>query len=172
MNKFKTIVADPPWPFSDSLPGKEGWRGASKHYKLLSVADIEDFELPPIANDAWLFLWRVSSMQREALSVCRAWGFMPYGEMIWDKRTATGKQHFGMGRLVRASHESVLIGRRGKPKVLSLSTRSLFAAPVGVHSEKPDEFYRIIEQLVPGPRVDIFARKERKGWTVIGDEIG
>ena len=44
-------------------------------------------------------------------------------------------------------------------------------APVTEHSEKPDEVYRRIERLYPAPRLELFARKPREGWTVWGDEV-
>jgi hypothetical protein len=44
-------------------------------------------------------------------------------------------------------------------------------APVGEHSEKPDEVYRRIERLFPGPYLELFARKPRAHWTTWGDEI-
>jgi N6-adenosine-specific RNA methylase IME4 len=44
-------------------------------------------------------------------------------------------------------------------------------APVGAHSEKPDEVYRRIERLYGGPRLELFARKPRDGWTTWGDEL-
>ena len=39
------------------------------------------------------------------------------------------------------------------------------------HSEKPDETYRRIEHLYPGPYLELFARKPREGWTTWGDEL-
>ena len=41
----------------------------------------------------------------------------------------------------------------------------------GQHSAKPDEFYRLVEQMSPEPRLDIFARKRRYGWDCYGDEV-
>lgn len=166
---FRVVAADPPWPFRDKLPGKG--RGAAKHYDLLPMADLATFKLPRIADDAVLFLWRMASMQHEAIDLCVAWGFRPYGEIVWVKETATGKPHFGMGRLTRSSHESVLIGVRGKPTRLSASVRDVFSAPVGRHSEKPDRFYELVEELVPGPYVELFARSRRRGWTTYGLEV-
>lgn len=174
MQRFRVVVADPGWPFKDKLPGKG--RGAVKHYDLMTLQDILDFKVrgkpvfDNVADDALLFLWRVSSMPVEALQVCRAWGFEPYGEMVWDKRTVNGKQHFGMGRIVRNAHESLLIGRRGKPFIKSRSVRSLFSAPVGEHSSKPDEFFAMVRELSGGPYLELFARGDRKGWTTMGDE--
>lgn len=167
--RFATILADPPWRFSDRLPGKK--RGAAKNYDVMFTGDIETFPLPPLADDCYLFLWRVSAMVEEAYRVVRAWGFVPKSEIVWRKRTSTGRRWFGMGRHVRAEHETCIIAVRGKPKRLNASTRSVFSAPVGIHSAKPDRAYEIIEALAPGPRVELFARRRREGWTQFGKEL-
>lgn len=168
---YRTIYADPPWPFRDRLPGPK--RGASKHYACMSIPEICTFELPPIAKNAWLFLWRVGSMQREALAVARAWGFDdPTSEFTWVKMTKDGSRpRKGMGRTVRNAHEVCLICRRGKPKRLSASVPSVVLAPRAAHSAKPEEVARLIERLAPGPRVELFARRRREGWTTLGLEL-
>ena len=166
---FKTLVADPPWSFEDALPGAT--RGAAKNYRTLRVEDICRFQLPEMTEDAHLFLWRVASMQEEAFKVIRAWDFVPKAEIVWLKQTSKGHRHFGMGRQVRMEHEVCLIATRGKPKVRSRSIRSTFAAPVGRHSEKPDAFYDLVEHLVEGPYIELFARRPRTGWTCLGDEL-
>jgi len=132
---------------------------------------IREFPLPDLADDAVLFLWRVASMQEEALSVIRAWGFTPKTEMVWIKKTARWKRWFGMGRIVRAEHETVLIATRGRPTVRTRVVRSTFEAKAGRHSAKPEEFYAIVEQLYAGPYVELFARRQRPGWTCEGDEV-
>lgn len=165
---FRVITADPPWRFGDKLPGKG--RGAEKHYQTMSIAELVDLPLPATADDAWLFMWRVSAMGAEAYELMYAWGFQPKTEIVWEKLTKTGKAHFGMGRYVRASHETCIIGVRGKPKPLSRSVRSRFAAPIGRHSEKPEAFYDLVEQLSDGPYVELFARRQRPGWTCLGNE--
>lgn len=169
MNKFRTIIADPPWRFGDSLPGRG--RGALSHYKLMKVDQIARHMLPGLYDDSRLFLWRVASMQEEALFVMKAWGFTLKSEIVWNKITKNGKKHFGMGRQVRASHEVCLIGVRGRPETLSKSVRSTFEAKVGVHSKKPDEFYSIVKELSPSPIVELFARRGYPGITVMGDEV-
>lgn len=170
MNEFRCIVADPPWKFGDSLPGPG--RGAAKHYDVMSTAAICTLALPPIADDAHLFLWRVASMQQDALDVAFHWGFTVKSELVWLKRTSKGNRWFGMGRHVRAEHETCLICTRGKGAgVLDRSIRSTFEAMAGAHSAKPDAFFDIVERLVPGPRLELFARRERAGWTTIGNQL-
>lgn len=167
------LCADPPWQFNDKLPG-DGIRGAEKHYRTLSADDLCDwFVLPPLADDCALFLWRVSAMVEEAYRVVRAWGFVPKTEVVWRKQTVNGKRHFGMGRIVRAEHETCIVAVRGRPVVLSKSVRSVFDAPVGKHSEKPEAFYTGVVEPLFGDvtRVELFARRRREGWWCYGDEL-
>ena len=137
----------------------------------LSVPELCAFPLPPLADDCTLFLWRVASMQQEALDVMAAWGFTLKTEIVWLKRTTTGKRWFGMGRTVRAEHETCLVGTRGRPVTRRKNIRSTFEAVVGQHSEKPAMFYDLVEALRDGPYVELFARRRRAGWTSLGDQV-
>lgn len=165
------LEADCPWLFGDPLPGPK--RGATSHYRCMTLAEICTFSLPPIADDAWLFLWRVGSMQHEALAVVRAWGFdPPTSEIVWVKTDETGRKlRIGMGRSVRNCHEVALVCKRGKPRRLAADVPSVLFAPRGAHSAKPDAFYDAVERLAPGPYVSLFARRRRRGWTCYGDEV-
>lgn len=163
------LVADPPWSFSDRLPGPG--RGAAKHYRCMSVDALCRFPLPPLQRDCYLFMWRVAAMAEEAYRVVRAWGFTPKAELIWIKKTKTGRRHFGLGRHVRAEHEACIIAVRNKPRPLCATIRSTFEAPVASHSEKPDAFYAIVEQFAAPPYTELFARRRRPGWQCYGDEL-
>lgn len=191
--KYRVLCADPPWQFGDKLPGPG--RGAEKHYKVLDPEGIRRFPLPPLEDDALLFLWRVSSQQEEALSVMRAWGFVPKSEITWVKLRngihdplAAGVERilqqrrvgsindclaFGMGRYVRLCHEVCLIGARGRATSLiqDKAVRSVFFAPRGEHSSKPAVMYELIERLSQGPYAELFAREKRPGWDQWGDEL-
>lgn len=180
---FNIVAADPAWLFSDALPGAK--RGASSNYQCLTVDELCRLELPPIADDALLFLWRVSAMVPAAYRVVHAWGFVDKSELVWRKLTKKGKRWFGMGRYVRAEHETCIIAARGRFAVdTAVMPRSVFDAPEDDepsvfeavchgHSKKPDEFYAIAERI-GGPdarRLELFARAERTGWTCIGDQV-
>lgn len=192
MVPYGVITADCPWPFRDKLPGPG--RGAAKHYRIpgkprevMTWLRKGEF-LPPIADDALLFFWRVGSMQQEAINIMRSWGFSePKSEIVWVKvgKRKAGKHpaeghrlileealHIGMGHYVRNSHEICLIGRRGKGGIPpALRERSVIFAPVGAHSEKPEAFYRLVERMTPGARrIDLFARKAHEGFEAWGDE--
>jgi N6-adenosine-specific RNA methylase IME4 len=166
------IVADPAWQFRDRLPGNG--RGASKHYACMDTDGIVDYMRARIcpSGDAVLFLWRVAAMQLEALSVADDCGFRVKSELVWLKQTKTGKPAFGMGHYVRGSHETCLICVRGSALPATRSQRSTFSAPVGVHSEKPGAFYRIVEEMYPhSRRIELFSRRHRSGWECHGLEV-
>lgn len=173
----RVLIADPPWKFRDRLPGKK--RGAVKHYKCMTVSEIMRHPLPPLHVDAVLFLWRVSSMVEEAYQVARAWDFTPKSEIVWNKTTDDTNETdaIGMGHIVRGAHETCIVATRGKAlERASKGERTSFRAPVGEHSEKPEEFYRIVEriyplELWPEAHAEIFARRRRKGWIQFGDEL-
>mgnify|MGYP001598581440 CR=1 FL=1 len=160
---FRTIVADPPWPMTH--------RDGNSHYPLMSMEDIKGFQLPPIDTDCRLFLWRLTTNQRWAIDLLDAWGFRLRSEIVWIKMRKNGNPQFGMGSSVRSSHETCLIAERGKPPILSHSIRSVLMAQVGIHSQKPEEFYGLVEKLSPGPYLELFARKHRVGWTCLGNEL-
>ncbi len=168
---FQVVVADPPWLFGDRLPGPK--RGASKHYGCLAVDELKAFELPPIADDALLFLWKVAAMSEEAYAVIRAWGFVPKSELVWLKRTVGGRRHMGMGHYVRAEHETCVIASRGKgiQLIANRSTRSVFEGQMGRHSEKPRAFYELVRELTTGDRCELFARRRHPGFEPFGNQV-
>ena len=43
--------------------------------------------------------------------------------------------------------------------------------PRGKHSAKPEAFQDIVEQVSPGPYLELFARRKRMGWSAWGNEV-
>lgn len=169
----RVIVADPPWEHRDRL----GKRGAAANYATLGADELDRFldDRPgiKIADKAILFLWKLSSMPLDAYRVMQAWGFEEKSEIAWVKTLSDGRRlSFGMGRYVRNCHEVAIIATRGgRFPVASHSIRSVFEAPIGEHSEKPEAFFRLVEELAEGPYLELFARRRRLGWTCLGDEL-
>jgi N6-adenosine-specific RNA methylase IME4 len=93
---------------------------------------------------------------------------------VWHKlRKDGGSDGRGVGFYFRNVTELVLFGVRGKnartlgpgrTQVNYLGTRKR------EHSRKPDELYNIIEACSLGPRIELFARGARSGWTVWGNQ--
>jgi len=185
----RVLLADPPWAFGDKLPG--GGRGAEKHYKTMPIEEIKKFPLPPLADNAVLFLWRVEALEEKAETSCyeiaRAWGFVPKSKITWVKSVGDGetveggrrrfKVKMGMGHYTRRATEDCIIAIRSsaKPSACHPEVHDVldwFDAPIAEHSAKPDRLYEIIERMYPGgPYTELFARRRRAGWQQLGDEL-
>ena len=138
----------------------------------MTLADIKALPVANIAaRDSALFLWVIDTHLEQALELGRAWGFA-YKTVgfVWAKTTQTGSWDFSLGYWTRKGAEVCLMFTRGKPQRLSASVRQLIVAARREHSRKPDEAYGAIEALLPGPYVELFARHQRPGWVVWGDQ--
>lgn len=67
--------------------------------------------------------------------------------------------------------EHCLLAVRGKPIWRADNWSTVLTASRRAHSQKPEEFYRMVEQLCPGSKVELFCRDARPGWAVHGDEV-
>jgi len=177
------ICPDFPWEFKAwSRKGKQ--RSAERYYETWPLERIKAFA--PIigrlaAPDCALLLWTVWSQLPGALEVITACGF-EYKNcgFVWVKTTKNAEVitldgdglHNGTSLSgTQGNTEICLLATRGSLLRLSMAVPQVIIAPVGEHSEKPDEVYRRIERLYGGPYLELFARKPRDGWTVWGNEV-
>jgi N6-adenosine-specific RNA methylase IME4 len=65
------------------------------------------------------------------------------------------------------------LATRGKGyKRQSMAIEQVVFAPLREHSRKPDEVVHRIDRLVGDiPRIELFARERRPGWSAWGDEV-
>jgi N6-adenosine-specific RNA methylase IME4 len=105
-------------------------------------------------------------MLNGAREVLDAWGFTPITILTW------GKEHFGCGSLLRGQTEHCVLAIRGKPTFELTNQSTLLLAPTRAHSQKPVEFYDLVESLCPAPRyADLFSRyRHSDKWDCHGDE--
>lgn len=173
--RFASILADPPWQFANRT-GKV----APEHRRLsrYGTLDLDAIRALPVAMlaapVAHLYLWVPNALLPEGLRVMHAWGFAYKSNLIWHKIRKDGKSDGrGVGFYFRNVTEVVLFGVRGSnARTLAAGRRqvNLLASRKREHSRKPDELYPIIEACSPAPRIELFARGARPGWTVWGDE--
>lgn len=171
--RFSVIYADPPWEFK-VYSGKGKQRSAERHYDTTGLDDIAALPVEALAApDCALFLWAVMPELPGALEIIKAWGFTyKTAGFTWAKQNRSGDGWFtGMGYWTRANAELCLLATRGSPQRLAMDVPQLIVAPVREHSRKPDEAPPRIERLLAGPYLELFARGERPGWTVWGNEI-
>ena len=175
MQKYKTVLADPPWQFVNRTGKIAPEHRRLNRYGTMTLADICALPVSKIVQDtAHLYLWVPNALLPDGLEVLKAWGFNYKSNIIWHKiRKDKGSDGRGVGFYFRNVTEILLFGVRGKnartlqpgrTQVNYLGTRKR------EHSRKPDEQYPLIEGCSPGPRLEMFARGARPGWTVWGNQ--
>lgn len=179
-NHFGAIYADPPWGFQTwSGPEKKvASRGTVAPYQTM---EIEDMAMLPVADlaapDCCLFMWIVWPTMPEALGLIESWGFK-YKTCAFTWLKADQYRLFaleedvrmGLGYWTRSNSEVCLLATRGKPKRRDNTVRQGIIEPIRQHSRKPDCVPSRIERLVAGPYLELFARTQRPGWTVWGNQ--
>ena len=81
-----------------------------------------------------------------------------------------GQLQVGLGHWYRHTHELVIFAVRGRAAAPRHDLLSTFLAPRGRHSAKPGRLHELAEAMSPSPRLELFARKNREGWTCWGDQ--
>lgn len=165
---FDVITIDPPWDYSEfgGFSSKdydsEGNRG-TVDYPTMKVEELKNMNLPTKDNCV-LYLWTTHMFLRSSFSLLDAWGFEYKATIVWDK------DKIGMGRNIRMQCEFVLLATKGKPILEGASVRDIIREPRREHSRKPEAFYKLVETMTYGRRLDYFAREKRKNWEVYGAE--
>ena len=188
---FAAISIDPPWHFrARTALQMSSWtsrRDAEKHYQVMDIDDIAALPVGELAApDAHLFLWITGPIIVEGkhVALLKAWGFRPSAiAFTWIKLkksfdagqlrilpSAESDLHVGLGLTTRKNAEFCILARRGNAKRDSKKVREVIMSPVREHSRKPDEAYARIQEYCCGPYLELFARTERPGWTVWGNE--
>lgn len=173
--RFSTILADPPWRFTNRTGKMAPEHKRLSRYGTLTLPEIESLPVgETAAATAHLYLWVPNALLADGLSVMSAWGFTYKSNLIWHKvRKDGGSDGRGVGFYFRNVTEMVLFGVRGKnARTLAPGRRqvNLIASRKREHSRKPDELYPIVEACSPGPYLELFARGTRSGWHSWGDQ--
>lgn len=179
--RYATIVADPPWPIPEA--NRRAGNGRSPNgratalpYPLMSLDEIAALPVSDLAlPNAHLYLWVTPDFNRRGVGVriAEAWGFRVVSEIIWEKLDP------GMGAFPRSCHEPILICSRGKLPFATKNVRSVqrwSRRGFGPHSKmphsvKPSAFFDLVEQTSPAPRLELFSRRRRLGWDVMGFDV-
>ena len=173
--RFRTILADPPWRFVNRT-GKV----APEHRRLARYGTMPTQEICdlPIANfaepTAHLYMWVPNALLPEGLKVMQSWGFQYKSNIVWHKiRKDGGSDGRGVGFYFRNVTELLLFGVRGKNARTEQPGRSqvnYMSSRKREHSRKPDEQYELIESCSKGPYLELFARGTRPGWSYWGNQ--
>jgi len=188
VNKYSTIVADPPWQVSAGRSiGRYEMRGGKQlfgvtdnaarklAYPHMTVSQIIAMPVQDITEDAaHLYLWTINKYLRDAFDVAEAWGFKFSTLLTWAKNPmggGLGGDAFGL------STEFCLFCRRGslaaKERIGTtwFNWKRRYRNGYPNHSAKPREFIELVERVSSGPYVELFARERRTGWHCWGNEV-
>ena len=167
--QFQVVYADPPWKFTNQKTGGSHTSGAAQKYPTMDLGAIQALPVGPIATSrAVLALWVPTRLKfSHGYPTAIAWGFPDYQTTAyWDK------QRLGLGFWLRNMVEELLFFTRGDVAPFRCQDGNIKGIPPGEHSEKPDEFRRLVEnatrQFNRRRCVELFARKAVSGWTSAG----
>jgi N6-adenosine-specific RNA methylase IME4 len=177
MKRYGVIIADPAWSYD--RPGVTAG-GVGHEYQTMTVDEIAALPVPALAaKDCILLLWGTWPRLPDAVAVLRGWGFSHVSGFPWVKIAGEPsvdlwgqldiKPRWGIGYWVRGCSEFVLIGRRGNVSPPAGDVVGLLSENFG-HSRKPDSLHEYAE-LLPGPYLEMFARRPRAGWDVWGNQV-
>jgi len=169
--KFRIILADCPWDYGQ--PGLRRYGHAAYHYPTMPIEELCALKVGEIAmGDSVLFLWVTSPMLEKSFKVIAAWGFLYKESFVWDKvKHVCGHYH-------SVRHELLLICTRGActPDVGKRFGSVQVIERTG-HSEKPERFREIIDELYQPrrdgrvDRIELFARRPPPpNWEAWGNE--
>lgn len=185
---FRTVVADPPWPYAtpgggplqpspthrpNSWNSEKAGSGSVKRYGAMTLDELKALRIPS-AKDAHLYLWTTNAFMVQAHELAEAWGFRPVTICTWTKTHHKDPSRVSMktGYYFRGATEHFLFCVKG-----SLKLRAKEGLPTGYlwsrtpHSVKPEAFYDLVEKASPGPYLELFARRNRMNWSAWGNEV-
>ena len=173
--KYKTIYADPPWQFQNRTGKVAPEHKRLRRYHTMRLDEIKKLPVSEITEErSHLYLWVPNALLPEGLEVMKAWGFEYKTNIIWEKVRKDGMPDGrGVGFYFRNVTEMLLFGVKGdKNRTLDAgrSQVNLVRAMKREHSRKPDELIPLIESCSSAPFLELFARGNRKGWDMWGDQ--
>lgn len=164
--QYRTLIIDPPWPVEKILRDERP-NQFEFDYPTMELSEIKDLPIGKMAmsDGCHIYLWATQKYLPYAFELFQSWGVDYQCLMTWVKNV--GFTPFSW----MYSTEHCLFGRIGTLSLLKLGKRLDFSAPVREHSRKPDEFYELVREVSPEPRLDWFSREPKQGFEQYGNEI-
>lgn len=179
--RYRIILADPPWFFQSRSTWNKTRFGGGVNGQYNVMTDRQLLELGPLIKEisdehCALFIWHVPSRSPAATEeIMRAWGFKYSTKAFtWVKLTTDGTGAIiNPGYTTAANTEDVFVGyTKPFPPERKLLSQVVFTNGRMEHSRKPDEIQDRIDLMYPGlPKLELFARRQRPGWTCTGLQL-
>ncbi|MBS0647369.1 MAG: S-adenosylmethionine-binding protein [Verrucomicrobia bacterium] len=185
--KYSCIYADPPWQTKAGRPlagykmvdGKQIFNSVDNKsrelaYPTMTINEISALPIKKLAADnAHLYMWVTNQYLLKAEKIINAWGFNYSTTLVWAKKPMGG----GLGGTFKITTEFLLFATRGSLKAKRnvigtwFEQKRQYVNGYPCHSKKPNYFYELIESVTPGDYLELFAREQRQGWDVFGNEV-
>jgi N6-adenosine-specific RNA methylase IME4 len=187
-NKYSVIYADPPWDVKGAGRAFNGYKmengvqifncnnskSRDLSFNTMAVSEISSLRVADMSSDnAHLYIWATNSHLPFVFDVIKNWGFKYSTTLVWAKNSMGG----GLGGSFRITTEFLVFARKGSLKTKSTTNRTWFNVKrqyengYPKHSKKPYFFHELIEKTSPGPYLELFAREQRAGWDVFGNQV-
>ena len=167
--KYRTIVADPPWEYPSGTGANYSAQGRKTVFLPYPTMTVDEIAALPVAELAdrhsTLFLWTTNLYLEEAFQIAREWRFPHVATLVWTKPRGCNS-----GGVFYSNVEFILYCRRPQVAAPARVPSRWFDWPRREHSAKPDAFLDLVEQVSPGPYLELFARRQRLGWDTWGNE--
>jgi ParB/RepB/Spo0J family partition protein len=151
VGKFRTILIDPCWQYDADFLGRGRPDYATMSQEQLLALPVESWA----EENCHLYLCSTNAMLPNAFALMAHWGIRYNTTLTW------AKPKYGLGTHFRGQTEHVLFGVRGMLATRRNDIPTLFKAPVGTHSTKPEKLYQIIRAASYPPYGEAFQRTAR-----------
>jgi N6-adenosine-specific RNA methylase IME4 len=139
--RFPTIYADPPWPDEDCSVAE--WQQT-----------VDSIATEPIARlceaNAHLHLWATTASLPFAFKIIKAWGFTYRSCLVCLDAVIRGTNYW------RDAQQFLMFATRGDLPFSGEPQPGWMELDWPMDGSKPDAIYELIEQVSPGPYLDVF----------------
>jgi N6-adenosine-specific RNA methylase IME4 len=192
---LSTGIIDCPWAYAQASHHERLTGYSTGHeYNSLSTEDLCGLPIRKMMDYA--FVWTTGPFIEDAYRMIRSWDMVPITMLAWVKcasietngleafpidpieaKDPEFKPTYGVGYWFRGCVEPIIVAKApGAPSIRTPFVGLL--SPNARHSRKPDSLHQIIEAtnektgepLFPGPYIELFGRRARPGWTVLGNQ--
>ena len=173
---YGIIYSDPPWPQKKGgLRKVAPNQGRELDYKTLSIPEIKEIHkhfFEEVEDKHDVFMWTIDKFLHDTEQMMAELGYVLHARFVWDKGNGVAP-----GFTVRFTHEYLLwFYQPGKMLKPVPEQRGKWATVLRerstTHSTKPDIAYVMLETMFPeAKKLEMFARRRRKGWDSWGDEV-
>ena len=106
---FDVVMMDPPWRLATAQPS----RGVAIGYSSLNDDCIQNLPVGTMQESGFLLIWVINAKYSLACQMFETWGYGLVDEIVWVKKTVTGKIAKGHGFYLQHAKETCLVGFKG-----------------------------------------------------------